>query len=82
MIWQTVTSQMLLFDDHEIDTISLGLLADVPGFGHVCGVDRAVHAKSVEYFFCLIDKIFGAVLGHKLSQVGFPQLVDIVQLPV
>jgi len=82
MIWQTITPQVLLLDDHEIDTISFSLFADIPGFSHVRGVDRAVHTKPVEYSFGFIDEIFGAVLWHKLGQIGLSKLMDVVQLAV
>ena len=82
VIWQAVTSQVLLLDDHEIDAIPFGLLADISGFSHVCRIDGTVHAKTIENLFGLVDKILGSVLRHELGQVGLSQFVDIVQFAV
>ena len=56
--------------------------AQPTGFRHVGGKCGAVHAEAVEDEFGFIDQGFGFRALEKLGQIGFAQLVDIVELAV
>jgi hypothetical protein len=58
---------MLLFDNQQVDPIPLGPFPNIMGFFQIGWIDTAVHAKSVEYLFRLMDKFLGLAGRHKLS---------------
>ncbi len=55
IIGQAIAAQMLLLDDEKIDSLALGNLSNSLGRSHVGGIDRLVHAETVENLLSLID---------------------------
>ena len=82
VLGQTVAAQVFLFDDEQVDAVLFGFLAQAPGLRHVRGKGRAVHAEAVEDQLGLVDQGLGGGAGQELGQIGFAQLVDVVELAV
>ena len=79
---QPIAAQVFLLDDQQVDAVALGAFAKRPGHVHVGGINRPVHTETVENLLGLLDQFPGRCLGHELGQVGFAQLLDIVEFPV
>ena len=82
MVGQAVAAEVFLLDEQQVDAVLLGLLADGLGRLHVRGVDRAVHAETVEDGLRFVDQRLRLGTGHELGKVGLAQLVDEIELAV